>query len=181
MGAGGIPADHWLLSSKRGASPAPSVPAVGTAPGTPRSPPVAARKATSDRLRRGADGVAGLSARSPCKGRRRWCTVSCAPRGPGGPPVWRPGWGVAGKRRSVGHPASREAREGGLVARPLFENSTACRKSVPSSIPVPGPSGSGLGFLWLIDIESVQFSVLGLVQASTESLILAQDERWRRA
>ena len=38
-----------------------------------------------------------------------------------------------------------------------------------------------VGFFGLIDIESVQFSVLGLVQASTESLILAQDERWRRA
>jgi hypothetical protein len=38
-----------------------------------------------------------------------------------------------------------------------------------------------VGFFGLMDIESVQFSVLGLVQASTESLILAQDERWRRA
>ena len=39
-----------------------------------------------------------------------------------------------------------------------------------------------VGFFGLMDIESVQFSVLGLVSnSSTESLILAQDERWRRA
>src|SRR5688500_4108231 len=49
----------------------------------------------------------------------------------------------------------------GARARPLFENSTACRKSVPSSNPVPRAcKGSRWGFLWLIDIESVQFSVL---------------------
>ena len=48
--------------------------------------------------------------------------------------------------------------------------------------PVPQLVQLWQGFLWLIDIESVQFSVLGLVSnSSTESLILAQDERWRRA
>jgi hypothetical protein len=78
-----------------------------------------------------------------------------APRGPGGPPVQSPGCGAAGNRRSVGHPASEEARKGRVVARPLFENSTACRKSVPSNTPCRNLQGSGLGFLWLIDIASV--------------------------
>src|SRR5829696_8775776 len=72
------------------------------------------------------------------------------------PPEWR----ASGNRRSVGHPAGHEAREGLVSARPLFENSTACRKSVPSNNPVPGSFGARWGFLWLIDIESVQFSVL---------------------
>src|SRR3954447_23989558 len=75
-----------------------------------------------------------------------------------------------------------EAREGRVAARPLLENSTACRKSVPSNKPpMPGPSGSGWGFLWLIDIKSASSWFSAAIKSSTESLILAQDERWRRA
>src|SRR4051812_41286249 len=48
-------------------------------------------------------------------------------------------------------------------------------------IPRAGSSGSWLGFLWLIDIESVSSRFSALIKSSTESLILAQDERWRRA
>ena len=40
---------------------------------------------------------------------------------------------------------------------------------------------SGLGFLWLIDIASVSSRFSAAIKSSTESLILAQDERWRRA
>ena len=43
----------------------------------------------------------------------------------------------------VGHQASRETREGRIAVRPLLENSTACRKSVPSNNPVPGSSELG--------------------------------------
>src|SRR4051794_35999773 len=68
-----------------------------------------------------------------------------------------------------------KTREGRVGARPLLENSTACRKSVPSNNPF-------VGFFGLIDIAICQVAVLGLVSnSSTESLILAQDERWRRA
>ena len=37
------------------------------------------------------------------------------------------------------------------------------------------------GFLWLIDIESASSRFSAAIKSSTESLILAQDERWRRA
>ena len=74
-----------------------------------------------------------------------------------------------------------EARKGRVFARPLFENSTACRKSVPSNTPCRGSSDSWLGFLWLIDIESASSRFSASIESSTESLILAQDERWRRA
>src|SRR3954464_1687059 len=97
---------------------------------------------------------AGPAPDPPCRGGSGSCNVLSAPRGPGGPPGQNPEWGTSGNRRSVGHPASDEAREGLVAARPLLENSTACRKSVPSSNPVPGP-WFRLGFLWLIDIESV--------------------------
>ena len=40
---------------------------------------------------------------------------------------------------------------------------------------------SGLGFLWLIDIKSANSWFSAVIKSSTESLILAQDERWRRA
>ena len=100
------------------------------------------------------------------------------------------------------------AREGGNGVRPLLENSTACRKLVPSSNnsrqhPVRGMS---IRFLWYIeqinydqlvwtrinhrfakDDDSVTTYRFRRVTASssqhtfTESLILAQDERWRRA
>src|SRR4051795_8618799 len=89
--------------------------------------------------------------------------------------------GGAGNRRSVGHPARSEAREGGFSARPLFENSTACRKSVPSNTPCSRYLWWGLGFLWLIEIESANSRFSAAIKSSTESLILAQDERWRRA
>ena len=40
---------------------------------------------------------------------------------------------------------------------------------------------SGANFLWLMMIESAMARSAQPVQTSTESLILAQDERWRRA
>ena len=83
-----------------------------------------------------------------------------APRGPRGPPGQPPGEGGVGNRRRVGLPARIEARKGLVSVRPLLENSTACRKSVPSNNPVPWLLWLWQGFLWLIDIESVQFSVL---------------------
>src|SRR5688500_15771715 len=95
--------------------------------------------------------------------------------GPGGPRRVPPGAGLR-RRRTVGQAARDEAREGRVAARPLLENSTACRKSVPSSKPLFG------GFLWVDGHRECQLAVLGLdSKASTESLILAQDERWRRA
>jgi hypothetical protein len=48
-------------------------------------------------------------------------------------------------------------------------------------IPRAAVCGSWLGFLWLIDIESASSRFSALIKSSTESLILAQDERWRRA
>jgi hypothetical protein len=66
--------------------------------------------------------------------------------------------------------------------RPLLENSTACRKSVPCmNTPNAVPFVGVVGFLWLSDIESANSWFSACDQASTESLILAQDERWRRA
>src|SRR5919107_5736272 len=67
--------------------------------------------------------------------------------------------GGAGNRRSVGHPASEEAREGGIVARPLFENSTACRKSVPSNTPCLCHFVVGAG-IPLVDGRECQLAVL---------------------
>ena len=53
----------------------------------------------------------------------------------------------SGGRRTVGQAAIDEAREGGFGVRPLLENSTACRKSVPSNKPPAlRPSGVVLGF-----------------------------------
>src|SRR3954454_12019085 len=91
-------------------------------------------------------------------------------------PAGRSHCGNIRSRREVGQQAAiDEAREGRVGARPLLENSTACRKSVPSNTPF-------VGFFGLIDIAICQVAVLGLVSnSSTESLILAQDERWRRA
>ena len=48
-------------------------------------------------------------------------------------------------------------------------------------IPRVGFFGARLGFLWLIDIESASSRFSAAIKSSTESLILAQDERWRRA
>ena len=81
----------------------------------------------------------------------------------------------------------------------FFENSTVCRMSVPCLFDPCGLAGSavwwvwlGLGFfelflVWLV-IRAVPWAclrvcswVLFSVGHSTESLILAQDERWRRA
>ena len=88
---------------------------------------------------------------------------------------------------------------------PILENSTACQKSMPMFLPRVGAgvvlSGScvawgvaGLGvvfILWLMRVssfllvvlaQSVIFALRGFfLKISTESLILAQDERWRRA
>src|SRR3954463_79073 len=61
-------------------------------------------------------------------------------------------------RRRVGQQAAiDEAREGRVGARPLLENSTACRKSVPSNNPF-------VGFFGLIDIAICQVAVLSRYQ-----------------
>ena len=89
-------------------------------------------------------------------------------------------------------------------ARPLLENSTACQKSMPKPRPwgrrlgPDGPVGHPMA-IPLVEMDGLitrhllsqdhgpsgplQMSVpLGVPrQTSTESLILAQDERWRRA
>src|SRR5919112_1475392 len=46
-------------------------------------------------------------------------------------------------------------------------------------IPRPWALLSGVGFLWLIDSASVSSRFSAGIRSSTESLILAQDERWR--
>ena len=57
---------------------------------------------------------------------------------PGKPPDGPPRPDRCGARCTVGQAARDEAREGRVVVRPLLENSTACRKSVPSSTPSSG-------------------------------------------
>ena len=52
----------------------------------------------------------------------------------------------------MGQAAIDEAREGRFGARPFLENSTACRKSVPSNNPF-------VGFFGLIDERECQLSV----------------------
>ncbi|CCH88620.1 protein of unknown function [Modestobacter italicus] len=54
-----------------------------------------------------------------------------------------------------------------------------CQVSIPPGL-TAFMGGHGLGFLWLIEREC-QLSVSAAIKSSTESLILAQDERWRRA
>ena len=76
--------------------------------------------------------------------------------------------------------------------RPFLENSTAYQKSTPDMFDNPGRAFSGLvggSFVVKMDSEDAVrgpgFSIgcrAALVnQAFMESLILAQDERWRRA
>ena len=116
----------------------------------------------------------------PCKGLREWCTVPSAPsengpgRQPGQPPDKPPRFDRCGARCTLGTPPRTKAE------RLDYERVRSLRtqQRAESQCQVVNPF---VGFFGLIDIESVQFSVLGLVQASTESLILAQDERWRRA
>ena len=57
---------------------------------------------------------------------------------------------------NVGKAAKDKSREARVLVRPLLENSTACRKSVPSnnsSAWLPFFWGGWVGFLWLIDRE----------------------------
>ena len=63
-------------------------------------------------------------------------------------------------RRPRGQAAIDAAREGVVGARPFLENSTACRKSVPSFTP-SGPFVGSVGFFGLIDIAICQVAVLG--------------------
>jgi hypothetical protein len=91
----------------------------------------------------------------------------------------------------------REAQTG---AHPLLENSTACRKSVPSTTPSAGVEAGRrpISIPWRIplvhdehtacrDQRSLRrhtgpsWTARQPYKAFTESLILAQDERWRRA
>ena len=81
------------------------------------------------------------------------------------------------ERRNVEQPPRPTAQPAGCRERPLLENSTACRKSVPSTSSSP----FFVGFFGLMDESVSSWSVRSGCQASTESLILAQDERWRRA
>jgi hypothetical protein len=90
----------------------------------------------------------------------------------------------------------RRAAERWLVGvRPFFENSTACQKSMPSFTSVCGVFCAGLlcgvgvgcfvggsfgGDGWSL-YESFVSRPGHVSLTSTESLILAQDERWRRA
>src|SRR4051794_7887956 len=84
-----------------------------------------------------------------------------APRGPEAPPDQTPEWWASGNRRRVGHPARSEARKGLASARPVLENSTACRKSLPSSNAVRGSfRPCRWGFLGVVDSERLHFSVL---------------------
>src|SRR4051794_11073502 len=96
-------------------------------------------------------------------------------------------------------PRTRAGRLG-FGARLILENSTACQESMPFVLPrfwwawvcpclCGGVSGSAVpalaGFLWwgLVLRWCASFSPVGrgAFWTSTESLILAQDERWRRA
>ena len=79
--------------------------------------------------------------------------------GPAGRPCGaRPLCGATTRR------ASNEGRKAGVRARPLLENSTACRKSVPSNFPSWGLSGFWVGFFGLIDIAICQVAVLSWFQ-----------------
>src|SRR4051794_24085978 len=89
-------------------------------------------------------------------------------------------------------PWSRAGRSGSGVCL-ILENSTACRKSMQCFLPrwqvlrVPGCFGVWVlcGVLSRIPLVTGNFGCLFAGVAfcwfSTESLILAQDERWRRA
>ena len=70
-------------------------------------------------------------------------------RQPGQPPDKPPRFDCCGARCTVGTPPRTKAEKAGVRARPLLENSTACRKSVPSSSPF------FVGFFGLMDVESV--------------------------
>ncbi|WP_285554352.1 hypothetical protein, partial [Actinoplanes regularis] len=86
--------------------------------------------------------------------------------------------GMAGKVERVPRRAGREYR--GLFdgVRLFFENSTGCLISQCQLWQYPGLSLSGVGwrFLWQLFVAGTLFQRFLL-----ESLILAQDERWRRA
>ena len=104
-----------------------------------------------------------------------------APRGPGGPPD-QPRLRVVLETGVVLdiQPGAKPARVEFLRVRSLRTQQRA--ESQCQVIPrAPGSSWLGLGFLWLIDIESASSRFSAAIKSSTESLILAQDERWRRA
>src|ERR687890_2831551 len=108
--------------------------------------------------REGLDGHVGDPLHDPSEG---VYGSSCTERERTGPPAWSTA-GRAPEVRllrswcTVRTPPRTRAQKAGVRARPLLENSTACRKSVPSSNPF-------VGFFGLID-ESVQFSVLARIR-----------------
>src|SRR4051794_21821236 len=114
-----MPVDAWHRVSVGAPSSCPFRWPAG-APGhreAPSGPPAA-------RPRKGVYG-------SSCTERER-----TGPTGPGKPPDEPPGFDRRGTRCKVEIPPRTKAKElAGSRARPLLENSTACRKSVPSSKP----------------------------------------------
>src|SRR3954454_11925035 len=104
-----------------------------------------------------------------------------APRGPGGSPGQPPWDGVVLETGVVLdiQPAGKPERVDLLRVRSLRTQQRA--ESQCQVIPRVRALCSWLGFLWLIDIESANSRFSAAIKSSTESLILAQDERWRRA
>src|SRR3954463_6632766 len=104
-----------------------------------------------------------------------------APRGPGGPPDQPP----AGELVETGvvldiQPGTTPGRAEFLCVRSLRTQQRA-ESQCQVITPCRGSSDSWWGFLWLIEIESANSWFSAAIKSSTESLILAQDERWRRA
>ena len=111
------------------------------------------------------------------KTRRSSRNLRCEPPPPGrGPRV--AGLPETGVELDI-QPEARPGRVEFLRVRSLRTQQRA--ESQCQVIPRAGPCVGRLGFLWLIDIESVSSRFSAGSNASTESLILAQDERWRRA
>src|SRR6478609_8484563 len=104
-----------------------------------------------------------------------------APRGPEGPPDQPPDAGPleTGVVLDI-QPAGEPERVDLLRVRSLRTQQRA-ESQCQVITPCRGSSGSWWGFLWLIDIESANSRFSAVIKSSTESLILAQDERWRRA
>src|SRR3954462_14892097 len=87
--------------------------------------------------------------------------------------------GPSGRRTMYKPPTMKPERVELLRVRSLRTQQRA--ESQCQVIPRVGFFGARLGFLWLIDIESASSRFSAAIKSSTESLILAQDERWRRA
>ena len=102
-----------------------------------------------------------------------------APRGPEGLPDQPPGAGPleTGVVLDI-QPAGEPERVDLLRVRSLR---TQQRAESQCQVILRARACSGLGFLWLIEIESANSWFSAVIKSSTESLILAQDERWRRA